>query len=77
MAYEGIEYEDLEDYISFDNFDFNVYQKHEEELLRPQLEAKGCSQIFFESGESDSFGPLTRICRCLDSDGERQYFIYG
>jgi hypothetical protein len=77
MLDNKIEYEDLMGVISFKGYVFGLWYKHEEEILRPRLEAKGYSQIVFEMGKSDSFGPLTRICRCVDSEGDRQYFIYG
>lgn len=53
------------------------YINQEKELLTPRLEAVGYTNIQWQDGERDSFGPLTRVCSCNDRYGNRVYFIYG
>ena len=75
----GRNYKDLEDVIDFEGFNYHPssYQKEEVELLQPQLEALGYTEIRWLPGETDSFGPLTRVYRAFDKDGELHWFIYG
>jgi len=72
-------YEDLEHVISFKNFDYcgATYYNQEVEILQPQLEKLGYTEIKWLPGESDSFGPLSRVCRAFDKDGELHWFVYG
>lgn len=72
-----MDYEDLYEVISFAGFDWNKYRQGEEDILKVRLERKGFTGIVFKMGEQDSFGPLTRICLCFDSEGKRRRFIYG
>jgi hypothetical protein len=67
----------LEDIISFDGFRWNEWPTDEKEVLQPQLAYLGYTNIRWEMGEADSFGPLTRICIATDQDGEKVRFIYG
>lgn len=69
--------EDLHNVVSFEGFDFSAYFTHEQELLKPRLEAKGFTAISFAMGESDSFGPLSRVCYATDSEGNNRTFMYG
>ena len=71
------EYRDLEELIDFAVFDFANYREGEGTLLTPQLEALGYTQIQFQMGEHDSFGPLTRTCRTINRWGQVVWFIYG
>lgn len=72
-------YEDLTDVISFSGFGFSseTYRQQEVELLQPQLEALGYTEIIWLPGEADSFSPLSRVCRAFDKDGELHWFFYG
>lgn len=72
-------FEDLYKIISFEGFTFSRYNyiKEEQELLKPRLEELGFSEIEFEMGESDSFGPLSRFCTCVDAFGNKRAFIYA
>ena len=71
------EYIMLTDLISFSYFDYGEYIRDEKAILTPQLEHLGYTDIIWGSGEADSFGPLTRICRAKDKFGNAQYFMYG
>lgn len=78
MDYEGLE--DLlpdELFNHPDCFESRTYWKWEEEVATPELEQRGFKNISWLDGERDSFGPLTRICSCVDADGKRKLFIYG
>jgi hypothetical protein len=73
-------YESLPDVIPaevWERFDFGQYASHEQEILKPAMEAKGFNTISFLMGERDSFGPLTRIVRCYDKTGRARLFVYG
>lgn len=72
-----VNYEDLEDLISFENFSFSYYWRDEKEVLEPQLRQLGFDAFEWHHGEFDSFGPLTRVCFCLDKNGDKKRFIYG
>ena len=72
-----IQYEELQNLISFEGFDFAKYYEHETTLLRPRLENMGFRGVSFEMGEYDSFGPLTRVVTAYDKDGKFRRFIYG
>lgn len=72
-----MELEDLFEVISFNGFDFNQWRTHEDTLLRPRLEALGYYAIQFQAGETDSFGPLSRVVTALDPKGIKHYFVYG
>lgn len=69
--------QDLYDIISFQGFDWSRYWEGEENILTPQLEALGYTDIRFVTGECDSFGPLSRKCIAYDKDGVFQTFFYG
>ena len=53
------------------------YDKWEAEVAEPALHDLGFKQVRWHSGESDSFGPLSRVASCLDSDGNRVQLMYG
>lgn len=74
---EEVEYIDLYEVINFDGFDCNNWRSGERDLLQPQLEAKGYTDLRWSMGESDSFGPLSRICVGRDMEGAPVRFIYG
>ena len=76
---EDRSYPDLADTINFAGFGFDVktYQREEVEVLQPQLEALGYTNIEWLPGETDSFGPLTRLCKTINPDGNEVTFIYG
>ena len=71
------EYIMLTDFVDFSNFDYGEYIRDEKAVLQPQLEFLGYTDAIWGSGEADSFGPLTRICRAKDKFGNTQYFMYG
>lgn len=73
----AIEYKHLEDVLDFEGFDFNRYRYGEEFILEPQLLKLGYYQIHWLPGETDSFGPLTRVCKAKNPGGETVWFIYG
>jgi len=72
-----MEYETLLELISFEDFSYRDYIKHEETLLTPRLKKLGFKDISFVDGEADNFGPLSRICRCTDKRGKKRQFYYG
>lgn len=76
---ENINYEPLQDIIDFDGFSFahGEWSRGEVEILQPRLEKLGYTDVQWTMGESDCFGPLTRVCQVKDSDGELHWFFYG
>lgn len=74
-------HQNLGEIISFVNFRFNVSTsvilRQEREILEPQLIDLGYSNITWEMGEEDSFGPLSRLCHATRSDGKDVTYIYG
>lgn len=71
------DYESLLDVISMHEFEFEHWPVHEERIIRPQLEAKGYTDIFFKTGERDHTLVLSRIVVCVDPDGNIHRFIYS
>jgi hypothetical protein len=69
----------LYEIISFEGFGFykHNYRKQEVEILQPRLEELGYTNVSWHAGESDSFGPLTRICKATDPTGKHVRFMYG
>lgn len=70
-------YKDLFEIIDFGAFRFSEYRDGEIEILQPQLEALGYTDIMWFDGEADFFGSLSRICRATHPDGNIEQFIYG
>ena len=75
--YPTTEYVELESMLNFDGFSYRQYVESEKTILQPQLEALGYSEIEWLPGETDSFGPLTRVCKAKDEEGEIVWFLYG
>lgn len=71
------EYIQLEDLISFEGFEWAEWLKGEKEVLQPQLERFGYTDIQWKPGETDSYGPLSRVCKAKNSNGSAVWFIYG
>jgi hypothetical protein len=63
--------------INWSEFSFAEYYKAEKEILEPQLAALGYKDMKWSTGERDSFGPLSRVCECMDSEGNTVKLIYG
>ena len=76
---ENESYPDLAAVISFAGFGYDTatYRRQEVEVLQPQLEVLGYTNIEWLDGERDSFGPLSRLCRTTSPDGIWVTFIYG
>lgn len=73
-----IDFRDLTQVVSFKDFTYDhTYKIQEKTLLQPQLEAKGYTDCQWGPGETDSFGPLTRVCKARDQDGHLIHFVYG
>jgi hypothetical protein len=70
-------YEDLYDLISFEGFEYSLWSRHEVEILQPRMETLGFINVTWLPGETDSFGPLTRVCRAEDAEGKTRWFLYG
>lgn len=68
---------ELSDIVSFEGFSFADYWNGEQNILKPQLEALGYTDIRFSTAEGDSFGPLIRVCRCIDPEGNPRKYFYG
>ena len=68
---------ELEDIVSFDGFSFADYWNGEQNILKPQLIKLGYTDIRFRTAEGDSFGPLVRVCNCVDPDGIQRKYFYG
>jgi hypothetical protein len=75
---DDVEYKEFPNEISFSGFGWATatYRRDEVEILQPQLEALGYTDIEWLPGEVDSFGPLSRVCKA-SKDGEIIWFIYG
>lgn len=71
------EYKDLMELIDFRDFEFRNWRTGEEYVLKPQLVELGYHNVEFLPGETDSFGPLTRVCRAKDPGGNVVWFVYG
>lgn len=72
-----IEYKDLVSIIGFEGFRYEHYQVDEEMVLQPRMENLGYSHIKWLPGETDSFGPLSRVCMARNRNGEVVWFVYG
>ena len=59
-----------------DDFCGKHYWDWEMKAAEPRLKALGYERITFRIGDSDSFGPLTRIVRCYKG-GQCHEFMYG
>jgi hypothetical protein len=53
------------------------YVQEEINIINPQLEALGYTDIKWLPGETDSFGPLTRLARAYNAEGDLVWFTYG
>jgi hypothetical protein len=73
---DNVEYGDLYDVISFEDFNFEEWLNGERNILMPRLKEAGYSDIEFSMGERDSFGPLSRVCKAR-KDGTTHWFVYG
>jgi hypothetical protein len=72
------EYYDLTIVVNFKDFKYDEnYRQQEIDLLQPQLEALGYTDIKWGDGERDSFGPLTRTCTAKNRYGLVDHFFYG
>lgn len=73
------EYEELSNVISLEGITFQreTYLDEELNILQPRLVALGYTQIRWSMGDSDAFGPLTRVCIARDAAGEVRRFVYG
>jgi hypothetical protein len=73
--------QNLGEVISFAKFHFNVptssIKRQEKEILEPQLAALGYTDITWWTKEEDSFGPLSRLCKAVDKNGDEVTFVYG
>jgi hypothetical protein len=75
-----MEYESLYEIIpqeTWNKFSYSRYGEHEVKVLSPYLESIGFTRIQWETGEKDSFGPLSRICHCIDKEGNFRHLVYG
>ena len=52
------------------------YTEWEDFIVKPALEALGYERVTFHTGESDDFGPLSRVVRCYKG-GVCHEFVYG
>lgn len=68
---------DLDELLSFKDFSYRNYTQGERDILNPQLQEMGYTDIQWYMGDSDSFGPLTRVCYMKNPDGEIVRGIYG
>ena len=73
------EYQNLTDVIDFEGFDFDsrTYLDQEIDILEPRLKVLGYTEIRWLPGETDSFGPLTRVCKAVSPSGKEVTFFYG
>lgn len=63
--------------INWSEFSWSEYGQSEQRFIKPVLEAAGYHSIRFSMGESDSFGPLSRIVHAMDAKGVIHLFYYG
>ncbi len=69
------EWNNLPHIISFDGFDHNDYYNGEQNILKPRLEALGCTNIHFYR-ERDAIGPFTE-CYFDDVRGYARKAFYA
>lgn len=62
--------------LDWEGFSFKNYREGELNILAPQLERLGYTIVAWAMGESDSFGPLSRIA-FLEKEGIPYNFCYG
>lgn len=76
---DAIEYEELSNVISLEGIQYtrDTYLDDELNVLQPRLVSCGFTDIKWRMGDSDAFGPLTRVCTCRDAAGELRFFVYG
>ena len=67
--------EDVE--LDWSQFSYRDYKRCEKEVLEPQLKKLRFKNFFWFNGESDSFGPLTRMGNMNDPEGRTVSFVYG
>lgn len=77
--FEGPYYVPLSQVVSLDglSYDRDKFAKEEIDILNPRLEALGYDDIHWFAGETDSFGPLSRIGRAHNAAGDLVWFTYG
>jgi len=77
--FDGPYYQPLDQIISIDGLTYarETFAREEIDILTPRLEAAGYSDVRWFAGETDSFGPLTRIGRAYNKDGDLVWFTYG
>lgn len=62
----------------FSSFDYGNYLEHEQSIIKPALEHLGYTNIFFQTAQQDSFGPLARTVWYTDPiTGEQRQAWYG
>ena len=49
-------------------FSFSEYHEGERKFLTPLLKEMGFTVIRWTDGERDSFGPLSRVAKCVGGD---------
>lgn len=68
---------DIEEILDFKDFSFADWYNGEKNILTPQLQKLGYSNIRWSMGEQDSFGPLSRVVTMTDSSGQVFTGWYG
>jgi hypothetical protein len=79
MSNEDEYVEELDEKIRLSELSFSPFKYQAEEIrfLNPQLEELGYKDITWETGDGDSFGPLTRVARMTAPDGKKVWWMYG
>ena len=62
--------------VSMEGYCSSSYWEWEANIAKPALSVLGYTDIKFYNGEVDSFGPLSRIVRCI-KDGVSVQLMYG
>lgn len=72
-----IEYIDLTDVISFEEFDPENFEEDEKRLLNPQLENLGHRVVLWmDAGINYLYGAYGRVCKTIDDDGTVLWWMY-
>ena len=75
-VFPNLNTDDSTGYCSSGHNTSKTYWDWEREVAIPAMKAEGYTDITFHTGESDSFGPLSRIAIAY-KDGQRIKFFYG
>ena len=63
--------------VSMDGYCDRLYTNWEANVATPRLEELGYTNLTWRTGESDSFGPLSRVCTAYHPEKGWVKLVYG